>query len=118
MKLAAAAIIPCLLAPCGGVAQSKLGQILDDLDCQKHELKQSQRQLVLKGEASIWVFLNMGPSELVVLTRSDRNFRRIVGLWDGKSMPVFVGDTRFKYTINLPENASETTLHVCTVPSR
>ena len=96
---------------------SKIQKLMSKLNCKTILLNRAHPRAVLRGGNAVWALVNNGPASAVVRTNSDPTFSSVYKPYAGGNLPVFVGDSRYRYTIGLPARGAEAKVHVCTAPS-
>ena len=93
--------------------QSKIKELMSVMDCITYQFDSSHTLATLEGDVPVWGIINIGPASVVVRTNNDPSLKHVVEPHSNDTLDIFVGDTRFKYTLELMTSVSTAEVHVC-----
>lgn len=96
--------------------QSKIQKFMSGMNCTTIVLNRARPQAVLQGVKAVWTIINVGRTSVVVRTQNDPTFNWIVKPNARDALQIFVGDTRYRYSISLVATNTQAKVHVCRAP--
>jgi len=79
-------------------------------NCKAYALSRKRARIELRGKVPVWTLLNQGPSPVVIRVS---NGDVMPPLMPSNDPTIFLGDTRYRYTLGLPTSSGKAKVYVC-----